>query len=38
MPNTYKTIKAACVIIGDEVLNGKITDTNSKFLVNTVTD
>lgn len=27
MPN----INAACVIIGDEVLNGKITDTNSRF-------
>ncbi|XBW34783.1 hypothetical protein QEN19_000349 [Hanseniaspora menglaensis] len=26
-----KIVKAACVIIGDEVLNGKITDTNSKF-------
>lgn len=26
-----KVVKAACVIIGDEVLNGKITDTNSKF-------
>lgn len=24
-------VNAACVIIGDEVLNGKITDTNSKF-------
>ncbi|CCK70843.1 flavin adenine dinucleotide pyrophosphatase KNAG_0F01750 [Huiozyma naganishii CBS 8797] len=24
-------IRAACVIIGDEVLNGKITDTNSSF-------
>ena len=24
-------INAACVIIGDEVLNGKITDTNSRF-------
>ncbi|CDO93256.1 unnamed protein product [Kluyveromyces dobzhanskii CBS 2104] len=24
-------IKAACLIIGDEVLNGKITDTNSRF-------
>ncbi|SCV01136.1 LAMI_0G09538g1_1 [Lachancea mirantina] len=25
------SMKAACVIIGDEVLNGKITDTNSRF-------
>ncbi|SCU91843.1 LADA_0F12464g1_1 [Lachancea dasiensis] len=24
-------VKAACLIIGDEVLNGKITDTNSRF-------
>lgn len=31
MSKSYKTVKAACVIIGDEVLNGKITDTNSKF-------
>ncbi|OBA25671.1 Molybdopterin binding protein [Hanseniaspora valbyensis NRRL Y-1626] len=29
--SSSKIVKAACVIIGDEVLNGKITDTNSKF-------
>lgn len=28
------TVKAACVIIGDEVLNGKIKDTNSGFFAN----
>lgn len=27
-------INAACVIIGDEVLNGKIIDTNSRFFAN----
>lgn len=29
-------ISAACVIIGDEILNGKVIDKNSSFLPNSV--